>query len=110
MRSRGQIEKSLELYKAAFVASIEALAVQVREQYVIPACRKYGVEYLAGNGTHAFFTDDGTIADDIDCRRERKMGLLPVLEILKLEVDHVSCLGDFVVDVKKDDLKALDNR
>jgi hypothetical protein len=102
----GAVALRLAEIESARRAALETLADEVRKQHVVPACKKAGLNYIAGNGTFCFFdatkpdymgTSIGTIDDAV---LEEKTYLCPVIDMLNLEVGRNDVLGFYVSDVK----------
>jgi hypothetical protein len=53
-------EKALDKLFRGYCDQVEALAMQVREQYVIPFCDKHGLRFVAGMGSWCFWDSKGT--------------------------------------------------
>lgn len=90
--------RRLEWIHEVFTEKVGALARDVREQKVIPVCRKYKLNFRSGNGTYFFYAEDGKSYPAWDPTPMDKV-LAPLFEFLDLEVDYTHTLGDFVRDV-----------
>lgn len=93
---------------------IEALADRVREDVVIPLCRRYKLNFVAGNGTFYFFDPKLDVHHSVTPRammsgsevamRARLPDVAEAFKILDLEVSHGDYLGFYITDVRDDDL------
>lgn len=78
--------------------NLEALAEKVRQEVIIPYCRKKGYEFWSGMGTF-FFSDIKTDKHiDIDCFSSNK-----VYKLLCMDINYNRQLGDYVCNVRKED-------
>lgn len=78
---------------------LEALAEKVRQEVVIPYCKKKGYEFYSGNGT--FFFSDIKTNENIDICWDSKN---KVDKLLCMEINYNHQLGDYVCNVKECDL------
>lgn len=102
--TKADIERRIEQINDARQDALEALAEEVREQYVVPACKKSGKHFLSGNGSFMFCGErqdrNDTIMDVDDAIIDRKRYLIPVIDILDIEVSHGDHLGFYVRNVQ----------
>ena len=107
--SKSAIERKLEALENEFAQKVEELAETVRITKVLPLCKKYGLVFLSGNGTFAFFSEAGKsdepIGNAFEAKRLRRSYMVPVLEILEIEVQERFQLGMWVRDVTRADLE-----
>lgn len=103
-------DTALEQLRQNFHAGVEQLAELVRSELVVPACRRLGMRFISGMGTF-FFAKPGvppsdplhSIGADWEAKLAHRESLIPVLEVLNLEVEHGQCLGFWVADVDEAD-------
>lgn len=96
--------KRLNKAQEVFQKEIEKIAEEVRQEYVIPACQKYNLEFLSGNGTFAFYgTWEGLEVSVSDPEEAKIYGwkLKKVFSILNTEVGDLFYLGNYMLDVKR---------
>lgn len=102
--------RQLELLKKQFEEELDALGDEVREEVVLPLCRKHKLTYMAGNGrifieragTNESVYDGSGVAPDVV--GVMRADLTRVVALLNVEVSSVNCLGYYVGDVSKEDL------
>lgn len=95
-----EIKRRIEKINDARIDAIQALAAEVREQYVVPACKKTNMSYTAGNGETLFFSDQTSIYYSFDVKGEKLKPLLPVMGILEIETGNNDVIGYYVADVE----------
>lgn len=79
---------------------LEEIAEKVRQEVVIPYCKKNNCEYFSGMGTF-FFSDITTgYHTDIDCVSSNK-----VHKLLCMDINYNRQLGDYVQNVREADLQ-----
>jgi len=98
-----QYERRLKKARDTFEREVQSLADEVRRDLVVPACQKHGLEFLSGNGTYYFCSSDwnggskGTyVPDAIDARELGLDDLVPVFNVLDMEIDSNSAIGHYV--------------
>ena len=80
--------------------NIQELADKFRVEVLIPFCRRKKFTYMAGNGMTVFYNQKGESINFWDKR------LKPVQEIIDLGIfGSNDCLGYYVSDVTKEDIK-----
>ena len=96
--------RELDRAQMAYNNRCEAIAEAIRQQLVIPFCRKHRLVFSAGMGTFCFFgIDTKKQVDRFDL--ERMPGTKRLLAALDLNVDGNNSLGtSYVYDVRKEDL------
>lgn len=88
------------------------LGKEVRNDIIIPICKKHDLEFLSGNGDFFFFRGNTNLSqacdfahysDDISKREMRELEklLIPILNTLNTEVTRAQYLGYFVNEVRK---------
>lgn len=97
-----RFKKAFEAVEAAHQAALENLAEDVRVNLIMPVCKKHKLGFLSGMGTFFFSKGNLTIASKEDALQHRMRVLIPILEVLNLEVSHGQYLGFWVGDVKED--------
>ena len=90
-------------------AKLVTLGAKVREEVIIPICRKRNLSFLQGMGTF-FFSKEGpakrgdllfdTIGDEDDAQRLGYRQLIPILKLLNETVYDNQVLGYYVGDYK----------
>lgn len=106
------IDKRIERARDAFQDEIERIAADVREKLVVPACKKYNLTFLSGNGGYAFYgtykgrevSCGGWNEPDLEEAKRYGWNLKRVCAALNTEVDATSCLGHYVMDVRPEKL------
>lgn len=105
--TKRRVSLVLESISDAAMADTQRLADMVREQYVLPACRKHGLEFLSGMGSWTFHRDNPKAlygSDIIEEHDAGRYGLARVFGILKMAtVWRDQTLGDWVGSVRKED-------
>lgn len=97
---------ALEIAQFKFDKEVSDLAEKIRQEVIIPACKQHKLEFISGMGTFFFTTQSGTYIYGRDYEGERlEKRLKPVFDLLNKEVSQNQCLGYYVSDVKKEDLK-----
>ena len=112
------IQKKFEAIEKQRDSALNALGEGIRTTLVLPACRKYKLEFVSGMGTWFFVTIDpdpltkGTygsvskrsIHDEDDAKRFR-IPLKRVIATLNIDVDRNNSMGTSYVDcVREEDL------
>lgn len=96
------IEKKIEKIYGARNRELEKLAAEVRQKFVIPACRRYGLTFAAGMGSYTFYDADGSV--DRRDASERGFALaLKAYDVMDVDVDSAGNLGVWISDVTADD-------
>lgn len=83
---------------------ITALASKIREELVIPACRRHRLEFVSGNGVFFFACGKGEcrfMAHECKFSSAALETIVPILDLLNEEVSHAAHLGYWVEDVRK---------
>lgn len=93
------IERQVREASDRFMAEVAALARIVRQERVIPVCKRYRLDYTAGMGMFVFFDRNGHTIE----KGDRKY-LDGIYAILYTEVNYNHMLGDFIEDVLCADL------
>ena len=93
---------------------IDALADRIREDVVIPLCRRHKLNFVAGNGTFYFFDPKLDVHHSVKPRammsepdvalQARLPDVAEAFKILDLEVSHGDYLGFYIGDVRNEDL------
>jgi hypothetical protein len=102
-------EKEAQRIFKAFDDARDALAERIRQEVILPACRKYRCEFMSGNGRWSFYMigvergNRGMISDEIDAKQYQKSGLIKVLAVLGMECGEKFEIGHFVRDVREKD-------
>ena len=96
----GPVERLVSLEDGADNCDCEELADKFRVEVLIPFCRRKKFTYMAGNGMTVFYNQKGESINFWDKR------LKPVQEIIDLGIfGSNDCLGYYVSDVTKEDIK-----
>ena len=103
------IAHRLEALQEQFARDVTTLADEVRASHVEPLCRKYGVEFLSGNGTYGFYfgmgvgdlSIGGMDYEIAQAPKRMQRALREAFELLDLEVGRDDYLGYYVADVRK---------
>jgi len=92
--------------QTAYSNRCEAIAEAIRQELVIPFCRRRRLEFAGGMGTWAFYKIGGKPGDNYSLSDlERWRGTKRLIAALELSVDHNNSLGtSYVRDVRKEDL------
>lgn len=70
-----------------FEDSLQELGLQIRNEVVLPACKKHGLKFLSGNGNFFFQRDKEVYADVLDLPdNEVGKAIRPILELLNQAV------------------------
>ncbi len=97
-----QYEKALDILQKKFEENISALADQIREDVIIPVCKKHKLIFISGMGSFFFARGDKTYTDTHDRMSDSlREDLVPILNLLNTEVTHNQYLGFYVDDVRK---------
>lgn len=97
------VEQAVENVRDDFQTKLELIADTVRRELVIPACRRYGLEFFAGNNNW-FFCKGDTVIHNAAEARELGLALHNEMVTLALEVDGHVQLGTLMANVQKEDL------
>ena len=103
--------KTMQVLGSSWERHVEEYCERVRREVIIPACQKYGVYFMSGNGSFSFyvkrdevelsFRDSDTINSIDDCVGKYR-GLRTVFKILQTELPPSDWqLGMFVGDAGK---------
>lgn len=96
------IEKKIEKIYGARDRELEKLSEEVRQKFVIPACRRHGLTFAAGMGSYTFYDADGVV--DRRDAEERGFALaLKAYDVMDVDVDSTGNLGTWVLDVGVED-------
>lgn len=89
----------------AAIAQTQRLANEIREQYVLPACRKHRLEFISGMGAWSFNDPRADVySRGIEREDARRYGLVRVFDILSMPTLWDSQdIGDWVSDVRETD-------
>jgi len=106
-------KNDFEWIQDKYQAELRLFASRVRKYWVIPACKKYNLTFMSGNGTFFFISEKKR--SDIHNQEEAvdagiSKGLVQVFELLNMEIDQQHWVGDYVHDVTKEDVEAEDER
>lgn len=94
---RKKIEKRIEKATKAFEEQLSKIAEEVREQLVIPICRKRGLIFLSGNADFFFCDEHVHYADSLNS--EAPADVRRALKVLETEITHANYLGFYVESV-----------
>lgn len=102
--TKAKIELRIEQINDARIDALQNLAEEVREQFVVPMCKKAKMDYVTGNGDFFFTTGRhekwiGSVADAV---LEEKTYMIPTIDILDIVVGRDDYLGYYITDVDKD--------
>jgi hypothetical protein len=100
---KGTIEAELEAMMAEYESKVTALAARVRRDIIVPACKRYRLGYMTGNGTW-FFSGVRSgrniiVGDEDEAARLRLTKLVPIFDVLMLQVHGNQCLGYYIENV-----------
>lgn len=102
MSYRSEIKEAYD----SWADKIEQIAEQAHKEVVVPYCKKHDLLFLAGNGTWFFCQGINGLgfSDEIDAQQ---LGFDPdefleVFQVLMMEVDHISVLGEWMNDYRPD--------
>lgn len=103
------VQRKVEAARAAKQRAVEAIAADVRERLVRPACAEHGMGFKSGNGTYFFHCareGEKVYLGDADDPRA-PLSVRRALAVLDVEVGDGHMLGFYVRDV---DPQALPGR
>lgn len=97
--------KELNDTQEAFWQNISDLGAKIREQVIIPVCKRNKLEFTSGMGRFFFTTQNGqNYGESWELEGNRlQTALKPVFALLNQEITHNQYLGFFVSDVRKAD-------
>lgn len=98
----------LKQAQETFDQEVFQICERLRDEVIIPVCRKHKLTFLSGMGTFFFSKGKQTYSGGYgitDARWGSKLiaELTPIFELLNTEVTHNQVLGYYVSDVSKDD-------
>lgn len=98
---------ALKKSQDTFYEEVRAIAEKIRREVIIPVCKQHNLEFVSGNGTYFFTTNNGKTVSDGHVRHDDTTkydrALKPVFELLGEEVIYNQQIGDYVLDVRKKD-------
>lgn len=77
-------------------ARVQELAERLREELVLPKCRKRGLTFLSGNGDYFFLDPSGARIGTGDDAQIKRYGLRRIFDILDTEIGYNEHLGFWV--------------
>ena len=88
-----------------FEDSLQELGRRIRNEVVLPACKKHGLTYLCGNGSCYFIRGKEAYSDAFNLP-DNKAGkeIRPILEMLDTQVSYGKYLGYYVASVRIEDV------
>lgn len=93
-------EEMLDAFRDEFDAKVMTLAESVRDELVVPACKRYNLGYVAGNGSYWFsgvrHGEKVSVSDIYDAEKLGLHDLIAVMDALDLEVMNNDVLGYYV--------------
>lgn len=105
----------LETAQLSFDEDVMILAYDIREEIILPFCRKYRLTFLAGRGEYFFVRKVGgrkecfSDVSDLDRHKPKhrilRDALIPIFELLAKEVVPNDPIGYYVASVHLKDLK-----
>lgn len=99
--TKKEIERRIEEINDARADALQALADEVREQLIVPICKKTGFNYMAGNGETMFSKGEIRLGSVDDCILDRHRKMIPALDLVCIEVGRDDYLGYYMSDVKE---------
>lgn len=117
-RVKSRIRKAEKSYQDA----LEEIARQVSEKYVRPFCESRGYGFLSGNGTFAFFDEEGDFLDTellfMDVPEDQEdpaedWEFRDVVELCELSINTGRCdqgLGSYMPDIETEYVKGYGSR
>jgi len=90
------IKEEFEAIMEAHEERLAALGKRVREEVVIPACKKYGLSFFSGGGWPWFFSGPNGHISLIEEALEEGFPMHEEFKVLRLEVDKYTDIGDYV--------------
>lgn len=103
--TKKQIALALAKVEESAISETQRLADAVREQYVLPACRRHKLEFISGMGMWSFNDPSAQLySRSIEREDARRLGLKRVFDILSMPTIWDSQdIGDWVSDVRAKD-------
>lgn len=97
--------KEFQVVKDRFDNDLQNLGLKIRNNVVLPACKKHGLQFYSGNGIF-FFCKGNTIYQDVldpefkSAPKKLYNDLEPILNLLNTRITHDDYLGYYVGDVR----------
>ena len=109
------IENQIKVIITDAQSKIEILAEEVRTEVVLPFCKKYKLTYLTGNGMTCFYDKNDEPIEIYDwavmSKKRFKADFEKVEAIINLTtIGYTDCLGFYIRDITKGDLKNFGER
>ncbi len=107
--SASYLEDQLNSIREQHENRLYSFGFEVRQELILPFCRKYGFEFVSGNGSWCFFKDEknygrGYCSDDFLASKAGQ-AMAALFDVLSLDPDNVTSVGCYVSDVTTKDLK-----
>ena len=91
---------ALDILQKKFDEDVSALAEKLRQEVIIPVCKKHRLKFLSGMGRFFFYRGEKTYNDTHDHMSDSlREDLKPIFDLLNTEVSHNQYLGYYVDDV-----------
>ena len=85
---------------------ISALGERYREKVLLPFCKKYQLTFVSGNGDFAFYDIDTGLPVKTKLQAEMvKPILIPIFDVLNIEVSYNNYFGYYIYRIDESDLK-----
>lgn len=103
MLTKEEVARRIAEIEATRQKALDALAAEVREQVVVPLCKRHRLRYLSGNG-HCMFVQRTKRGEAFTSQAEVvkqgcRFNLQPAFEILLTHVTDHHVIGDWVDSV-----------
>jgi hypothetical protein len=103
----------IKIMEGKWYARIYAFAARLRRELILPVCKQYGLEFYSDGFTWFFVKGDVDIPFDAGtCKPEGaprqifdEANLGPIFTVLEVELFNNKHLGQYVAEVRKDDIK-----
>jgi hypothetical protein len=98
-------QQRLDKLVQEFDRKVSDLAEEIRTEVIVPACKKWRMDFISGNGTFFFSKGDKTYSGgygltDSSFGPKFEKEMVPIFELLNTEVTHNQVLGYYVGDVR----------